>query len=555
MTEAELRALMGEREGVVDFKCAIPNRSEIVEYAVGIGNVGGGFLVLGVTDQLPRCIVGVEIPSPDEQAKILTAAAESAQIHLRLEPVHTAEGDVLVVHIPPRPRGMPLHTRAGKFLVRVDEQLRGMTMAELDAIRAEAGIELTARPVSGSLDRLIRPAGMEVFREVMRDANAPTDIMAQNDADLIRSLGLVNTRGELLTAGLLLVGQSDAIRDLLPHARWQFRRMISDTDYDRSEGDCDCIAIALKRVRELVAAHNPITTVPGWLVHPEFPRYPVVALRELLVNAFIHRDYEAPGSVFVKLYPDRIEITNPGGFVGGVTPENILHHPSTPRYPTLMSALTRVRLANESNLGVPRAFREFLQEGKEPPLYVVDPGHVRVVAKGQEVRREFLEFLRQHEGLNVDHLLVIHYLTRHREITTPVAARICQRHQGEAHEFLDAMLHQHGILETGGRGKGAYYRLSRSAYTALLGALQYHLDRRLLDENAKARVLAVLARQPLGNKELREITQMSRYQVVRLMDSLRTEGRVRVDGKGSKRRWVLVPGRPMDSNDWGVLAD
>lgn len=223
-----------------------------------------------------------------------------------------------------------------------------------------------------------------------------------------------------------------------------------------------------------------------------------------------------------------------------MTAQNILHHPSAPRYPTLFQALARMRLANAANLGVPRVFRDLLTEGKEPPSYWASERAVRVTVKGQEARREFLELVQRHLDLDVDHLLVLHYLTRHREITARTAAEICQRPIEGAREILGRLASQWRLLEAGGgAGRGRYYRLSRAAYELLVGTLKYHVDRRLTLENAKARVLAALEEGPLTNADVREITQLSRYQCVRLMASLRADGVVEVRGSRRGARWHL----------------
>lgn len=541
MTEAELQKLLGQPEGErVECKPALLSRREIAEYCVGIGNAGGGWLIMGVSDQLPRGIVGMSAPAEHELSRIRESVADTAQIHISLETVATAGGPVVVASIPPRPRGIAFHTSTGKYLIRLGEQLRGMTLAEIDAIRREAGMEPTAERVPGDATEWLSASGMEELRRLLEEAGAPTDLVRLPDVDLLWSLGLLASDGSLLVAGLLLAGKPEAIRARLPHAQWQFRRMRSDTDYDQAEGGFECLTLALKRLRELVAANNPIATIPDLLVHRELPRYPNLALRELLVNALAHRDFGVPGAVTLKLYPDRLELSNPGGFVGGVTPENILHHPSAPRNPMLFQALARMRLANAANLGVPRVFHDLLSEGKEPPVYWTSHHSVRVTVTGQEPRREILGLVDRNPGLDVDHLLVLHYLTRHREITARTAAEICQRSIDGAREILGQLVTRWRLLEAGGGvGRGRYYRLSRAAYDQIVGALRYHVDRRLAAENAKARVLAVLAERPLTNADVREITQLSRYQSVRLMDSLRAEGLVEVRGSRRGARWHL----------------
>ena len=303
-----------------------------------------------------------------------------------MENLATPSGNVVVAAIPARPRGQVFHTRDGKYLIRVGEDLRGLTLAKLDDIRQETVSELTAQPMAGDWKSRIRPAGMEDLRALMAEARAEPDLLKLGDEDLLRALGVLTIDGTLLAAGLLLVGRSEEIQRRFPNAHWSFFRMQSDTDYHQAERGHDCFAVALRRLRELVNTDNPILTIKGDLVHAEIPRYPHLAVRELLVNALVHRDYAVPGGVTLKLYPDRMELSNPGGFLGGITPENILHHASAPRYTTLFGALARIRVANAANLGVPRVFRDLLSEGKEPPCYHSAGQSVTVTVFGHRMR-------------------------------------------------------------------------------------------------------------------------------------------------------------------------
>lgn len=542
MTPEELDLIIAGREGEqVEFKPALLSRRELAEYAVGIGNSGGGWLFTGVSDRPPRQILAFDWPSDDDLQRIRTSVYDAARIRVEFERIDHADGPVLAMRIPGRPRGMVFHTQDGKYLIRLDEGLRGMTLAELDAIRREGGAEATAVPVTGNWQDLVRPAGMEALRALMEEAGAPRDLTGLADGDLLRALALLDAEDQLLVAGLLLIGKSASIQRHLPHAQWSFFRMSGDTDYDQAERGTDCLTIALRRLRELVDADNPVVTIKGDLVHAEFPRYPQLALRELLVYALVHRDLEAPGGVVLKQYPDRLELSNPGGFPADITPQNILHHPSTPRYPTIFGALARVRLANAANLGIPRAFRDLLSEGKEPPIYSTTGQTVTVTVKGQEASPAFVALVRQHPDLTVDDLLVLHYLTRHREIDATEAARICQRPLDSTREILARLAARDRLLETGGpSGRGRYHRLSRQACEELGETLAYHVHSRLSLENAKARVLAALRHGPLSNAQIREITQMSRQQTTRMMKSLRSEGLVRLEGQRRAAQWHLL---------------
>ncbi len=544
MTEAELLDLIArEEDQAVECKAAVLSRREIAEYAVGIGNAAGGWLIMGVSDRRPRKILSARMPSEEELTRIRHSVAESAGVHLNLDVVDTSRGPVLVAGIPGRPRGVPLHTRDGKYLIRLGEQLRGMTVTELDVIRAEAGIELTAHPIDEPPASVISAAGLEELRRIMTETEAAPDLQRLSDTDLLRALGVLTDEGQLLVAGLLLVGKPEAIRARLPRAEWQFLRMIRDTDYDLAERGHDCFAIALRRMRELVNANNPITTIMYDLVHAEYPRYPTIAMRELLTNALAHRDYEGPSTVMVKLHRDRLEITNPGGLIGGVTPGNILHHPSVARYPTLFQALTRMRLANASNLGVARVFRDFLREGKQPPSYSGDEHFVRVTVRGQEARREFVDFVKDRPDLDVDELLVLHHLTLNREITPGKTAEVCQRPVDDVQGILERLASERGLLEpkpaAGARG-GEVFRLGPRAREALGPLLEPLIDRRERAAAAREKVMAALRERPLSNAELRALTGLTRYPAARLMAGLREEGLVRLEGARRGARWVIA---------------
>lgn len=211
-----------------------------------------------------------------------------------------------------------------------------------------------------------------------------------------------------------------------------------------------------------------------------------------------------------------------------------------------MEALTRLRLVNRSNLGVPRMFSALLIEGKEPPVIEEQGEAVKVTFLASELAAEFRSFVeeenRQGRLLSVDQLLVLQYLLRHSEIDTATAARICQRRDSEAREILSQMERAIGYLERGGTGKGRYWVLRTEVHRRLSGPGHPERDRRTDWEAAKTRVQSVLRQRAargesgLSNADVRQITHLGRNQVVRLMNELRAEDpKVRPPGRG---RWA-----------------
>lgn len=91
------------------------------------------------------------------------------------------------------------------------------------------------------------------------------------------------------------------------------------------------ILSVIDRLSARIHDTNRIMNLQVGLFRLEIVDYPERVFQEALLNALAHRDYQNPGAIYVKHYPDRIVIDNPGGFLEGINENNIISHPSTPR--------------------------------------------------------------------------------------------------------------------------------------------------------------------------------------------------------------------------------
>ncbi|MBM4320015.1 MAG: AAA family ATPase, partial [Deltaproteobacteria bacterium] len=451
--------------------------------------------------------------------------------------------------------GLPPYTdTAGKGKVRVGKDCQPLTGTMRRRILVETGEnDFTAEEVPEPVEAILSPAALEALRDVACQEKAPPDLLAAGDLDILGALGVLRG-GRLNRAGLLLAGRSLAIERHVPNHLWTHLRMQSETDYqDRADGR-DALPIALTHMTDRIMANNPITTLAYGLFHFEYRTYPELALREALLNALCHRDFRLGGPVIVKQLPGRLEIGNPGGFIGGITPENILHHLPVARNPALVDALTQLRLVNRSNLGIQRMFSAMLIEGKAPPRVEEQGDAVVIVLRAAPLSAPLRAFVAEENGrgrlLSVDHLLVLRHLLGHPELSTPEAARLCQRAEPEARELLGQMEREFGYLERGGTGRGTYWRLNHSLHHRLAGPGQPERDQRIEWETAKTRLLDILRQRSerggpgLSNEEARAATLLDRRQIKRLLSELRDEGHVRLVGRGRYARWVFAaPGQ------------
>lgn len=532
-----------------------------VDMAVCMANGGGGTVVLGVRDRVvgrARAILGIPVSADPHQLK--------RDIYERTAPKLTPE--VLELSVPEGTGRLflmqvygglpPYTTTAGAGTVRRGKDCVPLTGDLRDRLMVERGdSDVTAVTVAEPVESLLSASALERLRDMARQEQAPADMLRKSDLDLLGALEVLRD-GRLTKAGLLIAGNADAIVRHLPNYSWTHERMKSATVYvDRADGrDTRDLALplALQALESRINADNPITTVEHGLHHFEFRAYPTVALREALLNALCHLDLRLSSPVLVKQFSRKLEISNPGGLVGGITPANILHHPPLARNPLLVHALSKLRLVNRSNLGIGRMFEAMLIEGKEPPLIVDEESAVRVVFKRQETSASFREFIAD-EGktgrvLDVDHLLVLSFLLGHAEIDTATAAELCQRREAEMRDILDEMIQVYDYLERGGAGRGTWWRLKPTLHRKLDGAGHGERDQRIDIDVAKTRVLNMLKQRQqrgqagLSNAEVREVTGYTRQQVNRLIHELEAES-VLMTGHGRGARYEYAGSTPV----------
>lgn len=562
LDEVEADALEGQdldfKEWPADGRHAI---RQAVDMAVCMANGGGGTIVLGVRDRIlgrAQAIQGVPASADTNQLKRDIYQRTAPKITPELLELNVPEGTgrlfIMQVH-----GGLsPYTTAAGAGTVRRGKACVPLTGDLRDRLMVERGeSDITAAPVPEPVERLLSAAALERLRDLARQEQAPADLLRKTDLDLLAALDVFRD-GRLTKAGLLIAGNAGAIVRHLPNYGWTHERMKTATSYvDRAEGrETRELALpqAVQALESRINAENPITTVERGFHHFEFRAYPTAALREALINALCHQDLRLAGPVLVKQFPRKLEISNPGGMVGGITPANILHHPPLARNPLLVHALARLRLVNCSNFGVGRMFEAMLIEGKEPPIIVDEESAVRMIFKRQETSAPFRAFIAD-EGkigrvLDVDHLLVLRWLLVHAEIDTSAAAELCHRRGAEMRDILDEMAQTYGYLERGGSGRGTWWRLRPVLHRRLEWLGNAERDQRIDIDVAKTRVLNMLKQRRksgepgLTNSEVRAMTGYTRQQVNRLIHELEVES-VRLAGHGRGAAYEYVGETPV----------
>lgn len=506
------------------------------ETAVCLANARGGTVVLGVRDRVKTRREAIQGVGRYDLAGLRRAIYDGTEPHLlvEIEELVEPEGRLLLIHIP---KGMPPHTTSeGVAKIRIGKEckpLTGQTFAQLLASGGQR--DPTAEIIQTVKEEDLDPMEIAELRKIVQREAKNTQLGKLDDHRLLEALGLISKEGVTL-AGLLLVGKSESLARLVPQHEVTFLRHQNTTRYDQRKDLRGPLLSILREMEQLVSVNNHIRTVQEkGFGQFEFPDLSWEVAREAVLNAVTHRDYFLRQSVQIALYRDRLEIANPGGFIGGVTPQNVLRHPPAHRNELLARAFQSVGLVNRVGLGVDRIFDGLLRLGKALPRYTADESHVRLTIP-LDTHDTFALFVAKEEQkgnrLEMDDLLLLRSFVRISSIDRWAAAEILQLSEEEAAVKL-VRLRENGYLTVRGRGRGASYDLRRDLAEKFRGRSAVDADMPLEEEGVRLRVLTLLReRGRLTNAEIRRFSGFSRVQVYRLMKRLEENGEVRFAGRG-----------------------
>jgi ATP-dependent DNA helicase RecG len=438
------------------------------------------------------------------------------------------QGRVVVFTVPARPIGMPIDVD-GAYWMRSGESLVRMTPDRLKRIFDEAAPDYSATICAAASIGDLAPEAVARFRRLWEQRQpAPrvrSDARLLEDAELLRD-------GKVTVAALVLLGTQRALGRHLAASEIVFEYR-SDETAIRSEQRVElrnAFLLIDDEVWRLVELRNTVHQLVRGLFRSDIPSINPQGFREAVLNAVCHRDYRLSGSIFVKQWPSKVEITSPGGFPEGITADNILFR-QAPRNRRLAEAFGRCGLVERSGQGADLLFETAVREGKVPLDFTgTDDYQVRLTLHGRIVDEGFVRFLAQAADdagrtLGLEDLLILNAIKREQPIPKGVSPKV-------------GALIDLGLIERAGRGT---YVLSRK-YHRVMGLPGAYTRKKGLDRETNKALLIKHLRENPGS-QLAELCgvlpSLSRDQVQTLLRQLKSAQRIHSTGIRRSGRWFL----------------
>lgn len=519
----------------------------LTEGSVCLANQRGGCLLIGIADRKrgrDKAITGIGGTAYRGLERDVYSATDP-HILIELEELRVPEGALLAAHVP---KGIPPHTTSsGVALIRIGKSCMPLTGTNLARMIASSGeVDLSAAPIEGAKLADLDKRAIERGRDFLRLQSDLSNLADEDDAALLEALSLANGP-ELSQAAMLLFGKQSAIARHMPQHEVTLLRYSSSTRYDQRADLRGPLMLEFERIEESLATATSLRTVhPRGFAQLEIPTLSWEVAREAILNAVAHRDYFPRQGIIVAIHRSHVEITSPGGFLGGISPANVLRHPPVHRNELLARSLQQLGLVNRVGLGVDRIFEGLLRAGARPPTYMADEVSVSVslpLGGSDEFAAWIVEHEEENEALSLDDLIVLRRLMDVGSIDRWSASEQLQLNETDAANHLSEM-RRRGLVIARGRGRATTYGLRRPLSERLRGRAVTDADHPLEAEGVRLKILELLKeRGRLTNAEIRDFSGYTRQQVLALEKALEREGQIELHGHGRGAYIILTKGR------------
>lgn len=434
----------------------------ILGYVTALCNEKGGSLVIGMEDKYPHKVVGTrqnENSTGELEANIYRDTGIRPKIYELYEDEAEKKGRVLVIDVPPRPAGTVF-----KFedvpLMRVGEELKPMSDEVYLSIIQENEPDFSQQICRDATLDDLDPDALSVLKEkYARKQNNPIFLTLSN-RQILSDLQLITDEG-VTNAAVILLGKEDFIKRVYPQASvmLEYRHSESQITFDNRISYSQPFFIMIDRLWHDIDLRNGKFQIKEGPYIFDVPYFNEEVIRESINNAITHRDYTRHSETVIKQYPQKLIVTNAGGFPHGVTIDNILTVPSTPRNRLLADVLSKKGIVERSGQGVDKIFYRTLSEGKEAPDYSgSDAFNVELILSAIIQDKAFALFiesvqqnLAEDNKLSVFEIVVLDKIRRNEKTTALDKAVIKQ-------------LMDRNLIEKRGKTNGIHYILCRSYY-------------------------------------------------------------------------------------------
>ncbi len=341
----------------------------ILGYVTAFANECGGYLVFGIKESKPHIVVGTE-QNRDRIGELESNIYRDTGIRVTASELYDENlNRVLVLNIPSRPIG-----KVYKFedvpLMRVGEELKPMSDEQYLKIIQEQEPDFSQKICNGVTIEDLDESAINRMKAAYARKQANPQFLTLKKEQVLTDLDLMRD-GKITNAAVILLGKESVIKEHIPQSciQLEYRNDVAQIIFDQRHTFAGPFFLEADRLWDTINLRNGKIPIQEGPFIFDIPYFNQEVIREAVNNAVAHRDYRLSSETVLKQYPSKLNIINPGRLPLGVTVENLLTTPSTPRNRLLTDILQKTGIVERSGQGVDKIYYQTLKEGKSEPDY------------------------------------------------------------------------------------------------------------------------------------------------------------------------------------------
>lgn len=456
----EYKSLQKIRTGDKGFK-------DLSVTCTAFANAQGGNIYIGYDDK--KCLPLSNQVIETEEINNAVTKLRSLCFNVALEASEVMQDDkgsqYFVVHIFPSKRSIA-STSDGKFYIRVADKCEPVRSEDIQRLANEKQAfqwELVCTKNFKLTDT--NPEALISFAEKIRQSKRVSDHIKQmSNHEIAVNYNLVD--GEYLTyLGILWLGNAVQRSRIAYPITVQYivydsldRKVRKKDWHDNLLNPAELLLEIEREAVELKYFYE----IPNGLFRKQIYHYHPKVIRELLLNAFAHKSFTISGDIMIEVYPDHLEITNPGGLPLGVTKDNILHQRQR-RNPHFIRIMHDLELMEGEGSGYDLIYELNARDSKPLPEIESDFNYTKITQYSQITSTEIirlLDFVLHNYELSQKDIIALGFIARNQKILSTELTSLLQLPETDRmRSYVDRLLKQH-ILITRGIKKGTEFLIN-----------------------------------------------------------------------------------------------
>lgn len=433
---------------------------------VALANAQGGTIYVGYEDKTKEPLPDqhVDIKEINDTLSRLRGLCFNVGISSSEVEKHPNGGEFFELYIAPSLKSIAT-TSDAKIYMRIGDKCEPVRNEEIQRLSIEKGAyQWEVLPTYVDYKDIPQDNIKKFVQDIRESDRVKAHVKQMSDEEIIEHYNLFDGK-RVTNLGVLWLGTASQRSRISYPITVQYivynnleQKVRKEEWHDNSLNPKELLMDIERTATELNYAYE----IPDGLFRKQIRHYHPKVIRELLLNAFAHHCFTISNDIMICVFPDRMEISSPGGLPLGVTKDNILHqrHRRNPHFTTIMSDL---KLMEGEGSGYDLIYEITSMDSKKPPIIESSFNETKVILYSEIQNADIiplLDYTQRNYSLSQKNFIAFGAIAKAEKIRSLDLTEYLQlSDEDRLRNYIGNLLKDEIVLKDG-RGKGTYYKIN-----------------------------------------------------------------------------------------------